>query len=91
MDTIQRKILEKVANLTTHKDFLDDDDTEANTTDGVDADIVLTTGSDADSSGDSKVVANSIDGEDELVVCLVVIRQYETTFAARQLRLLPDS
>ncbi|KAH7413007.1 hypothetical protein BKA64DRAFT_567146 [Cadophora sp. MPI-SDFR-AT-0126] len=67
MDTIQRKILEKVANLTTHKDFLDDDDVEANAADGVDADIVLTTGSDADSSGDSKVVANSIDGEDELV------------------------
>ncbi|PVH82524.1 UCH-domain-containing protein [Cadophora sp. DSE1049] len=67
MDTIQRKILEKVANLTTHKDFLDDDDVETNAADGVDADIVLTTGSDADSSGDSKVVANSIDGEDELV------------------------
>lgn len=28
---------------------------------------MLTTGSDADSSGDGKVVANSIDGEDELV------------------------
>lgn len=29
--------------------------------------MVLTTSSDADSSGGSKVVANSIDGEDELV------------------------
>ncbi|KAK0127462.1 CSN-associated deubiquitinating enzyme Ubp12 [Cadophora gregata f. sp. sojae] len=67
MDTIQRKILEKIANLTTHKDFLDDHDVEANAANGIDADIVLTTGSDADSSGDSKVVANSIDGEDELV------------------------
>jgi ubiquitin carboxyl-terminal hydrolase 4/11 len=28
---------------------------------------VITNGSDADSSGGSKVVANSIDGEDELV------------------------
>jgi ubiquitin carboxyl-terminal hydrolase 4/11/15 len=35
--------------------------------DSVASDIVLTTGSDADSSGDVKVVANSIDGEDELV------------------------
>lgn len=29
--------------------------------------MVLTTSSDADSSGGTKVVANSIDGEDELV------------------------
>ncbi|KAH7348660.1 hypothetical protein BKA65DRAFT_264222 [Rhexocercosporidium sp. MPI-PUGE-AT-0058] len=66
-DIIKRKVLEKVANLTTSEEFLDDGDLDANTADGVDQDLVLTTGSDADSSGDSKVVANSIDGEDELV------------------------
>jgi hypothetical protein len=33
----------------------------------MDSDLVVTTASDADSSGDSKVNATSIDGEDELV------------------------
>lgn len=53
--------------MTTSEDFLGDDDADNNAADGVDQDIVLTTGSDADSSGDGKVVANSIDGEDGLV------------------------
>ncbi|KAH6712208.1 ubiquitin carboxyl-terminal hydrolase-like protein [Leptodontidium sp. MPI-SDFR-AT-0119] len=66
-DTIKRKVLEKIANMTTSEDFLGDDDADNNAADGVDQDIVLTTGSDADSSGDGKVVANSIDGEDGLV------------------------
>ncbi|CZT06858.1 related to ubiquitin C-terminal hydrolase [Rhynchosporium graminicola] len=66
-ETIKRKILEKVANLTTSAAFTNNDDADTSSADGADADIVLTTGSDADSSGDSKVVANSIDGEDELV------------------------
>jgi hypothetical protein len=35
--------------------------------DNIDPDLVVTTASDADSSGDSKVNATSIDGEDELV------------------------
>ena len=63
---IRRKILEKLATFTTHPGFHEDDE-EANESaaDSIDPDIVLTTGS--DSSGDSKVVANSIDGEDELV------------------------
>lgn len=63
---IRRKILEKLATFTTHRDFHDEDE-EANDSvaESLDPDLVLTTGS--DSSGDSKVVANSIDGEDELV------------------------
>ncbi|KAL2064140.1 hypothetical protein VTL71DRAFT_4634 [Oculimacula yallundae] len=82
-EMIKRKILEKVANLTTSRSFHGDGDTDAdaNVPDGADADIVLTTGSDADSSGDSKVVANSIDGEDELVD--VTMKNAET-FSALQ-------
>ncbi|KAH6668752.1 hypothetical protein B0J14DRAFT_566408 [Halenospora varia] len=65
-DIIKRKILEKVANFTTHHIFTEDE-ADASVTDSVDPDIVLTTGSDADSSGGSKVIASSVDGEDELV------------------------
>lgn len=64
---IKRKILEKVATFSTHPDFEDEYDADRSVADSADADIVITTGSDADSSGGSKVVANSIDGEDELV------------------------
>lgn len=54
--------------MTTSREFLDDDaDADASVSDGVDPDIVITTSSDADSSGGSKVVANSVDGEDEIV------------------------
>jgi ubiquitin carboxyl-terminal hydrolase 4/11/15 len=70
-EAIKRKILEKVASFTTSDEFAEDeediDEANASAADSVDPDIVLTTGSDADSSGGSKVVANSIDGEDELV------------------------
>jgi ubiquitin carboxyl-terminal hydrolase 4/11/15 len=45
----------------------DEDEGDSSVADSGDADMVLTTSSDADSSGDSKVVANSVDGEDELV------------------------
>jgi ubiquitin carboxyl-terminal hydrolase 4/11/15 len=58
---IKRKLLEKIATFTTWDEFLDSE------SESVDQDMVLTTGSDADSSGGSKVVATSIDGEDELV------------------------
>lgn len=64
---VRRKILEKVATLSTHKIFHNDDEANDSTVDSVDPDIVLTNGSDADSSGDSKVIATSIDGEDGLV------------------------
>jgi ubiquitin carboxyl-terminal hydrolase 4/11/15 len=64
-DVIRRKILEKVATFTTDPTFVEDEDTDASTTESIDPDIVLANGS--DSSGDSKVVANSIDGEEGLV------------------------
>ncbi|KUJ19216.1 UCH-domain-containing protein [Mollisia scopiformis] len=66
-EMIKRKILEKIATFSTHPDFEEEYDADRSVADSADADIVLTTGSDADSSGGSKVVANSIDGEDELV------------------------
>lgn len=59
--------MEKIATFTTKYDVFEDDDTNASTAESIDPDIVVTTGSDADSSGDGKVVATSIDGEDELV------------------------
>lgn len=64
---IKRKILEKVATFSTHPFFEEEYDADRSVADSADADLVITTGSDADSSGDSKVVASSIDGEDELV------------------------
>lgn len=64
---IKRKILEKVATFSTHPSFEDEYDVDRSVADSNDADLVITTGSDADSSGDGKVVASSIDGEDELV------------------------
>ncbi|CAG8979537.1 hypothetical protein HYALB_00004990 [Hymenoscyphus albidus] len=68
IEVIKRKILEKIATFSTSSAFAnDDDEADASVSDGVDPDIVLTTGSDADSSGGSKVVATSVDGEDELV------------------------
>ncbi|KAH8805658.1 ubiquitin carboxyl-terminal hydrolase-like protein [Xylogone sp. PMI_703] len=67
-DIIRRKVLEKVATFTTHPAFSqDDDDITDSGNDSVDPDTVLTSVSDADSSGDGKVVASSVDGEEELV------------------------
>ncbi|KAJ5054531.1 uncharacterized protein L3040_000802 [Drepanopeziza brunnea f. sp. 'multigermtubi'] len=65
-DMVKRKILEKISTLTTSSQFLDMD-VDASVSDCLDPDIVLTTGSDADSSGGSKVVASSVDGDDEIV------------------------
>ncbi|KFX89047.1 hypothetical protein O988_08786 [Pseudogymnoascus sp. VKM F-3808] len=61
-ETIKRKVLERVANLTTYNmsGYESDDDQST------DKDIVITTASDT-SSGDGKVVATSIDGEDDVV------------------------
>ncbi|KAG0647612.1 Ubiquitin-specific-processing protease 12, partial [Hyphodiscus hymeniophilus] len=64
-DLIKRKILEKLATFTTYRGLQEEYETNDSVADSIDPDLVLTTGS--DSSGDSKVVANSIDGEDELV------------------------
>lgn len=66
---IRRKILEKVGTFTTHPGFnVSDNEDIEESTDSIDPDLVVTTASDADSSGDSgKVVASSIDGEDDVV------------------------
>ncbi|KAM0284835.1 hypothetical protein ACHAQH_001756 [Verticillium albo-atrum] len=58
-DTIRRKILEKVATFTTAAGFSDHDD-------GLDPETVVTTQSDTE-MGDSKVVAQSVEGEDDIV------------------------
>ena len=60
-------MLEKVATFTTSQEFEDADEGDASVTESVDPDIVITNGSDADSSGGTKVVAHSVDGDDELV------------------------
>ncbi|KAJ8071870.1 hypothetical protein OCU04_002178 [Sclerotinia nivalis] len=65
-EAIKRKILEKVATFTTWPRFSDEDD-PSSASESIDPDLVVTTGSDADSSGDGKFVAHSLDGEDELV------------------------
>ncbi|KAJ3477244.1 hypothetical protein NLG97_g8890 [Lecanicillium saksenae] len=59
-DAIQRKILEKVATFSTWSKLTNDDEAE-----GTDTDMVAA--SDADSSGDSKVAAKSVEGEDDMV------------------------
>lgn len=59
-DAIQRKILERVATFSTWSKFNSDDEADAN-----DTDMVAT--SDADSSGDGKVAAKSVEGEDDIV------------------------
>ncbi|KAK1731256.1 ubiquitin carboxyl-terminal hydrolase [Colletotrichum acutatum] len=59
-DVIRRKVLEKVATFSTWSEFEEIDES-------TDADMVITSQSDADSSGDSKVVSNSVEGEDDLV------------------------
>lgn len=80
---IKRKVLEKVATFSTSNEFsTEEDEADASVSDGVDPDIVLTTGSDADSSGGSKVVATSIDGEDELVD--VTMKDSNVTSAAAE-------
>ena len=70
-DAIRRKILEKVATLTTfpmlHQNESEVGDEEEEINENTDPDLVVTSASDADSSGDVKVNATSVDGEDELV------------------------
>ncbi|CAG9937843.1 unnamed protein product, partial [Clonostachys rosea f. rosea IK726] len=63
-DTIQRKVLEKVATFSTWSVLLDDDD--ADDTNNADSDGVVVP-SDVDSSGDGKVAARSVEGEEDMV------------------------
>ncbi|KAH8737684.1 hypothetical protein BGZ61DRAFT_525775 [Ilyonectria robusta] len=65
IDLIQRKVLEKIATFSTWSKFQDSN--EAETSDNTDGDVVITSASDADSSGDGKVVAHSVEGEDDIV------------------------
>ncbi|OTA01799.1 ubiquitin carboxyl-terminal hydrolase, putative [Trichoderma parareesei] len=61
-DMIKRKVLERVATFSTWSKFKEQQNAE-----GSEADMVIATASDADSSGDGKVVANSVEGEDDIV------------------------
>ncbi|UKZ80751.1 hypothetical protein TrVFT333_008515 [Trichoderma virens FT-333] len=64
-DIIVRKVLERVATFSTWSKFHQQQNSESS--DANEADMVITTASDADSSADSKIVAASVEGEDDLV------------------------
>ncbi|PHH72855.1 hypothetical protein CDD80_4211 [Ophiocordyceps camponoti-rufipedis] len=61
MDAIQRKILVKLATFSTWSKLTDDNGTSDS------GDLLTTTSSDVDSSGDSKIAARSVEGEDDMV------------------------
>jgi ubiquitin carboxyl-terminal hydrolase 4/11/15 len=63
MEAIRRKILEKVATYTTWSELASDEDSDEAT----DPELVNTTASDVDSAGDSKVIAKSVEGEEDMV------------------------
>jgi ubiquitin carboxyl-terminal hydrolase 4/11/15 len=65
IDLVRRKVLAKVATFTTWHKLTEAKEPESSQT--PDTDMVLTNASDGDSSGDSKVVAHSIEGEDDIV------------------------
>ncbi|KAL2164269.1 hypothetical protein VTH06DRAFT_3485 [Thermothelomyces fergusii] len=65
LGVIRRKILEKVATFSTWSKLSAPE--EADAAEGTDSEMVNTTVSDADSAGDSKVVAKSVEGEDDVV------------------------
>ncbi|XDG00718.1 hypothetical protein ABKA04_000333 [Annulohypoxylon sp. FPYF3050] len=64
-DAIYRKVLEKVATLSKHPSFQRAE--ESDSSDGTDPDIVRVGDSDAGSSNESRVVAQSVKGEDDMV------------------------
>ncbi|KAL8374228.1 hypothetical protein RB599_001113 [Gaeumannomyces hyphopodioides] len=64
-DAIRRKILEKVASFSTWPQLSHSQ--EAGFADNTDLEMVTAPTSDADSSGDSKVIAKSVEGEEDLV------------------------
>ena len=66
LDTIQRKVLERIATFSTWSK-LSSASHENENTDFADGDMVITTCSDADSSGDCKVATYSVEGEDDMV------------------------
>lgn len=64
MDVIHRKVLEKVATFTTLSQLSSADD--GNVSETTDPEII-NTASDVDSAGDSKIVAKSVEGEEDIV------------------------
>lgn len=64
-DVIRRKILEKVATFTTYSPLSYLHDGEP--TESSDLEPSLINASDADSSGDGRVIAKSVEGEDDIV------------------------
>ncbi|POR34853.1 Ubiquitin carboxyl-terminal hydrolase 12 [Tolypocladium paradoxum] len=66
LNTIHRKVLERIATFSTWSK-LSDASHESENTDSADGDMVITTSSDADSSGDGKVATRSVEGEDDMV------------------------
>lgn len=62
---IRRKILEKAFTFTTLRMRIADDETD--TAENTDPEMVTAPTSDADSSGDSKFVAKSVEGEEDIV------------------------
>jgi ubiquitin carboxyl-terminal hydrolase 4/11/15 len=65
MEAIRRKILEKVATFTTWSQLADAEDADASET--TDPEMVNVAASDADSAGSSKIVAKSVEGEEDMV------------------------
>lgn len=66
LDLIRRKVLERVATFSTWPQLADRPDANGHG-DLADGDTVFSTTSDADSSGDGKVAARSVEGEEDLV------------------------
>ncbi|KAH6610302.1 hypothetical protein Trco_000322 [Trichoderma cornu-damae] len=64
-DVIKRKVLERVATFSTWSKFTQRLDSES--PEATEADMVMTTASDADPFGDGKVIAKSVEGEDDIV------------------------
>lgn len=64
IDIIQRKVLEKIATFSTWSALTD---MASDNPDNADGETVLGSASDADSSSDSKVVANSVESEEDMV------------------------
>ncbi|KAL7918893.1 hypothetical protein ACQKWADRAFT_302851 [Trichoderma austrokoningii] len=69
-DDIKRKVLEKVSTFSTWSKFAQAQqqaEEQPESPEVTESDMVITNASDADSSGDNKVVAKSVEGEDDIV------------------------
>ncbi|KAF7563795.1 hypothetical protein G7046_g302 [Stylonectria norvegica] len=89
IDIIRRKVLEKVATFSTWPKLHDPEEVE--TLDNADAEMIITSVSDADSSGDGKVVANSVEGEDDMIdVSMKDASDRSSTSANQQSQILKE-